>query len=59
MRVHAILTTVGWSALWVCGTLALTTDPAHAGLQTAYTVTAFAGLLVGTGRYLKISREVC
>ena len=59
MKTHALLSTVGWSALWVCGTLALTTDPAQAGLQTAYTVTAFVGLLVGTGGYLKISREVC
>ena len=59
MKLHALSTILGWSALWLCGALAVTTDPAQSALLCGYALTAFAGLIIGTGSYLKISREVC
>lgn len=57
MKHHALFTILGWSAVWVCGTLAVITDPTMPTLMCAYILTAFAGLVIGTGSFLKISQE--
>lgn len=58
-KADALIVIVGWSALWVCGALALSLDAEQTGLVNAYALTALAGLVAGTRSYLKICREVC